>query len=51
MKLSPDHEELPVRPPTPLEKVSDAGVVKGGENSGVTSSTDFVPDPPRAILW
>jgi len=45
-----DHEELPVRPPTPLEKVSDGGVVKGGDNSVVTSSTDFIAGTTKGYI-
>ncbi len=45
-----DHEELPVRPPTPLEKVSDGGVVKGGDNSTVTSSTDFIAGTTKGYI-
>jgi len=45
-----DHEELPVRPPTPLEKVSDGGAVKGGENSTVTSSTDFIAGTTKGYI-
>jgi len=45
-----DHEELPVRPSTPLEKVSDGGVVKGGENSNITSSTDFINGTTKGYI-
>jgi alpha-2-macroglobulin len=45
-----DHEELPVRPPTPLEKVSDGGVVKGGENANVTFSDDFVEGTSKGYI-
>ncbi len=45
-----EHEELPVRPPTPLEKVSDGGVVKGGDNSTVTSSTDFIAGTTKGYI-
>ncbi len=45
-----EHEELPTRPSTPLQKISDAGVVKGGTNVPVTSSTDFIPGTTKGYI-
>lgn len=45
-----EHEELPVRPPTPLQKLAEGGAVKGGESSVVTPSSDFIPGSTRGHI-
>ena len=45
-----EHEELPVRPSTPFEKVADGGAVKAGSTSPITCSTDFIPGTTKGYI-
>lgn len=45
-----DHEELPVRPSTPLQKLADGGAVKGGENATINPSADFIPGSTKSYI-
>ncbi|UOQ55022.1 alpha-2-macroglobulin [Hymenobacter cellulosivorans] len=42
--------EIPVRPASPLEKVSGSGVVKGGSNQALNLKTAFIPSTLRSQL-
>ncbi|TGE23338.1 alpha-2-macroglobulin [Hymenobacter metallicola] len=42
--------EIPVRPASPLEKVSGSGVVQGGRNQNLNLKTNFLPATLRSQL-
>jgi uncharacterized protein YfaS (alpha-2-macroglobulin family) len=45
-----EHEEIPVRPPLPMEKLTDGGVVKGGESKAITLNTSYTIDGAKGYI-
>lgn len=45
-----DHEEIPVRPPLPMEKVTDAGVIKGGQTKDINLPTGYAVDGSKGYI-
>ncbi|HTB06064.1 MAG TPA: MG2 domain-containing protein [Bacteroidia bacterium] len=45
-----DHEEVPVRPAMPMEKVSDGGVAQGGETKDINFTTKYANTTKGYIL-
>jgi uncharacterized protein YfaS (alpha-2-macroglobulin family) len=45
-----DHEEMPVRPPIPMEKLTDGGVIKGGESKSINLTTSYTVDGAKGYI-
>ncbi len=45
-----DHEEIPVRPPLPLQKITDAGVINGGQSINLKAHTSYLVDGSKGYI-
>jgi len=45
-----DHEDMPVRPPLPMEKLTDGGVIHGGESKDINLNTSYSVDGAKGYI-
>ncbi|NNM94771.1 MAG: alpha-2-macroglobulin family protein [Bacteroidia bacterium] len=45
-----DHEDIPVRPPLPMEKLTESGIINGGQTRDVDLNTNYAVEGSKGYL-